>query len=687
MLVVVVALVAARRPLATLAIHAGLGAWGLTVVSAEVERLDTGGLVLANVAVGDGSTGFRRLSLTPAFSLSHWPSLALLRVEGLRLALDLAPDGQIHSHGLTSLLSQPTSGPQGDAPGLPERIEIADAVLRVTTPAGVIDITGGGSLGGARGDGGSLDFAVHPADARAEAARLAGHVRLAPDPDGLLHLVWLLEAARLALGPLTLADSHLSGDLSLAAEGLVGTARLHLGRDSALADLHLTQPLDLRLARPEAGLLTVAPARMAASLGGTAVTATLPALTLASTPQPRLTARDGSIELGEAGFALGGLALDGPPDDLRLTGVLITGTSAPLLAPLAVDASLTRDAAGVAQLAGRLGPADGPLSLTVTARHDPATGGGRADLILAPLSLAAPLNLNALAPGLGGLVKSAAGQVGLRLSGEWGAGGLRTGGELSLADLDLDLGALALVRGNGVLHLDSLWPLATRAEQHLAFAGLNLGVPLTDGRFDFALDRTGLLAISRASLGLSGGRVTLRETTVRPFELPLGFTLGVEDVDLGQLLSLAGLPGLAGQGQLSGDVPVQVTTAGVAIPEARLAAKTAGWLRYRPEVLPPILQGDDPKIRLAVSALRDMRYDQLVLLLSREAGGEARLRLAMKGRNPALRAGAPVEFNLNLEGRLDEIARSALAGWQVPDDIQRELKASSLARSGGQPPP
>ena len=70
-LVVVVALVAARRPLATLAIHAGLGARGITVVSAEVERLDTGGLVLANLAVGDGSSGFRRLSLIPAFSLSH----------------------------------------------------------------------------------------------------------------------------------------------------------------------------------------------------------------------------------------------------------------------------------------------------------------------------------------------------------------------------------------------------------------------------------------------------------------------------------------------------------------------------------------------------------------------------------------------------------------------------------------
>lgn len=690
-LVGLVALVVARRPLASFLIEAGLAAWEVQLTSLEVESLDSGGLVLANISLGDGTTRVARLSLKPVLSTSDWPRLALLRVEGLRLGLGVTSDGHVDSHGLAGLMARRATGSgngTGNAtPPLPERIEIDDAVLQVTTPAGTIEIVGGGMLGGAADGSSSLDFQIRPGDDLTRAAQVAGHIRVAPDPDRMLHLIWLAEAAHLSLGPLDVADSRLEGDLGNAVEGPLGTASAHLGTGSTLAGLRLSKPLDLRFALLEQATLTLAPGPMTASLAGTDVEITLPAATLETTPLPRLDAREGYVALGQASVSLEGMALQGALDDLHLTGRVVSRAAPPLLGPLLLDARIARNASGTAQLVGSLRSADATLNLALSGQHDPATGQGRADLKLAPLGLGAPLDLNMLAPGLGGGVKSAGGQIGLHLSCTWSPEGMTTGGEISLSDVDLDLGATVLARGNGVLHLASLWPLATQPDQHLAFAGLNLGVPLTDGRFDFALDPSGLLALTRASLGLAGGQVSLRETTLRPFDLPLNLALDVAGLDLGQVLGLAGLPGLAGEGKLGGEVPVIISTTGVAIPEAHLAAAAPGWLRYAPDVLPRVLQGDDPKIRLAVTALRDMRYERLTLMLSREAGGEATLRLSMKGRNPALRGGAPLEFNLNLEGRLDEIARSALAGWQVPDDIQRELKASSTSGSSGQPQP
>jgi len=679
--------VVARRPIAGLLIEAGLGVWQVPVVSLEVESLDTAGLVLANISLGDGTTRISRLILAPVFSASHWPHLALLRVEGLRLGLGVTADGKIDSRGLAGLMERRATSPGNNTTPLPDQIEIDDAVLQLTSAAGTIEIAGGGTLGSAAEGGGSLDFKIRPGDNLAEAAQVAGHIRVAADPDGLLHLVWLVEAAHLSLGSLGLADGRLEGDLANAVEGPVGTASVHLGTGSTLAGLRLSKPLELKFALREQGTLTLAPGPLAATFAGTSLEITLPAATLETTPLPSLSATEGYLAVGQAGFSLEGLALQGTGNDLHLTGQLISGAPAALLAPLLLDAHITRDTDGVAQLAGTLASADAALSFALSGQHDPETGRGRADLRLAPLGLGAPLDLNVLAPGLGGGVKSAAGQIGLHLSGAWAPDGLTTGGEVFLSDLDLDLGTIVLARGNGVLHLASLWPLATLPDQHLAFAGLNLGVPLTDGRFDFGLDQSGLLTLTRASLGLAGGQVSVREATLRPFDLPLTLSLGVAGVDLGQVMGLAGLPGLAGQGQLGGEIPVIISTAGVAIPEAHLAAAAPGWLRYAPDVLPRALQGDDPKIRLAVTALRDMHYERLGLVLSREAGGEAKLRLAMKGRNPGLRGGAPVEFNVNLEGRLDEIARSALAGWQVPDDIHRELKVSSTPGSSGQPQP
>ena len=74
-----------------------------------------------------------------------------------------------------------------------------------------------------------------------------------------------------------------------------------------------------------------------------------------------------------------------------------------------------------------------------------------------------------------------------------------------------------------------------------------------------------------------------------------------------------------------------------------------------------------------LSALADFRYDRLWLTLDRDARGEARVGLHVRGNNPGFYDGYPIEFNLALEGKVDRILRDSLQGYRVPDWVRDKL--------------
>ena len=60
-------------------------------------------------------------------------------------------------------------------------------------------------------------------------------------------------------------------------------------------------------------------------------------------------------------------------------------------------------------------------------------------------------------------------------------------------------------------------------------------------------------------------------------------------------------------------------------------------------------------VKMALSALSDFHYDKLEIDLYRKATGDTELGLHIAGRNPSFYNGYPVEFNLSVTGRLDEV--------------------------------
>jgi hypothetical protein len=151
--------------------------------------------------------------------------------------------------------------------------------------------------------------------------------------------------------------------------------------------------------------------------------------------------------------------------------------------------------------------------------------------------------------------------------------------------------------------------------------------------------------------------------------------LKVDKISLGRMFELFAVAGLTGEGVLSGEIPVTLFPAGLAIDHAKLEAGGPGHLRYNQAQAPAALANAGDSVKLALSALSDFQYDKLEIDLDRAATGDTELGLHIAGRNPSFYNGYPVEFNLNVTGRLDEALRKGLAGYQVPDMIRERLKS------------
>jgi hypothetical protein len=78
-------------------------------------------------------------------------------------------------------------------------------------------------------------------------------------------------------------------------------------------------------------------------------------------------------------------------------------------------------------------------------------------------------------------------------------------------------------------------------------------------------------------------------------------------------------------------------------------------------------------VGLALQALSNFQYSDLTLTVSRESGGDTVALMQVKGRNPDFYGGHPVEFNLNVSGKLDQILNRGLAGYRIPDAIRERL--------------
>lgn len=402
-----------------------------------------------------------------------------------------------------------------------------------------------------------------------------------------------------------------------------------------------------------------------------------------STPADPAAAFTGTLELKKTqiaaprrGITLGDVALAASFAQDGLTIKLSSGAVAGLGAfvPLRAEAD-ARLAGGNLTFEARFRGLDQPVDLKLAGKADLTRGSGSVDVTLAPIEFAAgalqPYNLM---PPLSAYFDEISGRIEakgpIRFEGEKLSSALKLGVE----NFSGKVGPVQLLNVNSVIEIDNPWPLSTKPDQQIAIERADIGLPLTDALFRFKVSDGKRLELAESRLAMTGGAVRMDPVTLE-LDAPVhNLRLTVESLAVDQLFASLGIAGLTGEGSLSGVVPVSIFPGGIAIPAAELKADAPGALRYDKNQAPLALQSAGDSVAMALQALSDFHYKELILTLARNLTGDVNLGLHISGSNPSFYDGYPVEFNLSVEGRLDQALREGLAGYQVPDMIQEQLE-------------
>ena len=393
--------------------------------------------------------------------------------------------------------------------------------------------------------------------------------------------------------------------------------------------------------------------------------------------------RQGRADVPSANLALAGIESDILLNDQRfvedrsipLTIRAVRPLGEPrLFSPLRLDAQVNARASSLG-IDGTLRSTSAPGAvIDFTGQHDLETRQGVLDLELAPIAfVAGKLQPGDLSPILEGVIANAEGGIALDGQLTWLDGQLASDLGLLIDELGFTIGPARLSRINSVIKFDGLAPPTTPGDQLLSVGLLDVGLPLTDGLVSMQLRPNGLLAVDQLDWRLADGEIQAEPFSFGSDIQDLTLILKAEQLDLNALLGLTPLNDLTGEGRIDGTLPLTIGEA-AAINDGELNATGPGVLRYTPSSVPGVLQAGGESVRLVLQALENFRYDALKITLDGRTDGATAIGLHLKGANPDLHDGHPVEFNLNLEGNLASLVQTNLDNYQIPDRIRERLQ-------------
>ena len=221
----------------------------------------------------------------------------------------------------------------------------------------------------------------------------------------------------------------------------------------------------------------------------------------------------------------------------------------------------------------------------------------------------------------------------------------------------------------------SVTPAASGIDEHIDIAPMFLrinsidanGFPLKKMSASIRASEKSLLVIE-ASADICGGKVALYSLFLDPKTFNTGFTLFVDDVDTGDVLShFKGFRGEA-SGKLHGKIKLFVREGGKALrlSDAFLYSTPGEVGKLRMEDASPVtdnlaLAGLDDATRANVAnALTDLDYSALKLNLRRTDRKSATLSVNLNGSATRGKTSVPVNLTLNFNGELEQIVNTGL---------------------------
>lgn len=358
----------------------------------------------------------------------------------------------------------------------------------------------------------------------------------------------------------------------------------------------------------------------------------------------------------------------------------------PLIAPLNLTSNAIVDA-GIVQFDTRLREGTGNLVIDISGRHDIARDQGSGTVELFPLLfLEDGLQPGRLLPYFAPRLGVTTGTVSLTGPIAWSDAGVTSDLLLTVEDFSTAFDAVTVAGVNAAITIDRLMPPSTPPSQLVGIAGVDLGLPLTNGLVSMRLDRNGKPLVERSQWQWAGGQVA---TSMSRAEIAGDADLLVLEIDgiaLDQLLELTPQgSNIEATGSLFGRIPVVFRGGAFVIVDGWLESSfEGGEINYSAEELAPGLLAGGEGVGLLLDALDNFQYSRLRVDLSGLPDGQTEMRFRIRGKNPDLYGGAEVEFNMGITGQLEQILRQSYeAYYTVPEEVARRLAGAAKDESGG----
>jgi hypothetical protein len=278
-----------------------------------------------------------------------------------------------------------------------------------------------------------------------------------------------------------------------------------------------------------------------------------------------------------------------------------------------------------------------------------------------PLWASARLRPTDVGWGLTGVLASGAGDVVVRLDGN----GLGS----DAPQLQVRLEPLQFVPGG--LQPARLWPpLGAYARDVRGTLGIELTWP--DGPLRLTVEAVHMVT-DYGPLGPIDGRITLdRLSPPRTAEPQL---LRLEGMNLAPLVAGLEIAALGAEGTIDADLRFSFLEDGrLYIDDTVVTARGPGVLRYRDDQPPDVLAGQGQGVDLLFTALADFRYESLRAKLVGYLADEMTVELQLRGANPELYEGYPIELNVNLEAPILPLALAGRDVMGLPEAVRRAIE-------------
>ncbi|MEE9348139.1 MAG: YdbH domain-containing protein [Robiginitomaculum sp.] len=271
----------------------------------------------------------------------------------------------------------------------------------------------------------------------------------------------------------------------------------------------------------------------------------------------------------------------------------------------------------------------------------------------------------ALAPALRGKLAQVRGESSALVTLDYIAGQpIKSRGTVTLKDMDIGTLVGPFTGVNAALEFDSLYPLVSRGRQTITMTGFDPGVPLGNGSVVMEVVTGGFNLID-ARWPIGDGAIAVRPAlwSTEPGAVNT-ITVAVEDVSLGDVVSRLGNEDLYASGLISGTLPIVIDGVNLKVKDGRLLVADGGVVRIQHKGLNAAGDANETA-KMAVDALKDLRYEELSLDINGPLDGDITLGIIFTGHNPDVLYGSDFLFRVNVEGELLNIARNIVNNADV----------------------